>query len=123
MKRTLIGLGLAGSMALGLLDLGAGVARAQVPGETVVYETVAPASRTVTYGERTKVKYRGRKTVIKERPVAYITRTPAVVGETRYIQPAPVVESRLIQQAPVVETRVISPDPVVRTRYLAPYPY
>ena len=133
MKRPIIGLALTGALAFGTLDLGVGSARAQVPGESVVYETVAPASRTVTYGERTKVKYRGRKTIIKEKPVAYISRTPAVVRETRYLQPAPVVEnvlvqpapileSRLVQPAPIVESRYITQDPVIRTRYLAPFP-
>ena len=123
MKRPIIGLALTGALAFGTLDRGAESARAQVPGESVVYETVAPAQRTVTYGERTKVKYRGRKTIIKEKPVAYISRTPAVVRETRYYQPAPVVENVMVQPAPVIESRYITQDPVIRTRYLSPYPY
>jgi len=120
MKRSLIGLGLAAS--LGALDLGASPARAQLPGESVVYETVAPASRSVTYGERTKIKYRGRKTIIKERPVAYITRNPAVVRETRYFQPAPVVQSQIIQPAPVIESRVVQPAPIIESRVVQPAP-
>ena len=124
------------------LDRAAGRAEAQVPGESMVYETVSPGYNTVTYGERVKVRRGPFKTVIKERPVAYVTRTPPVVRETRLVQPAPVVENvvvqpppvvesvfvqpapilerRLVQPAPVIQSRVIQRDPVVQTRYLVP---
>jgi hypothetical protein len=129
MKRMLLGLGFLGlSAALG------GEARAQYPGGSVVYETVAPGTRTVTYGERYVVKQRPFKTVIRERPTRYVTVTPPVVRETRLIrtapviqqqlvQPPPVVETRLIQPPPVYQRRVVQPDPVIQTRYLSPYPY
>lgn len=115
------------------------------PGEVVTYETVAPGQKTVTYGERVKVRYRPNKTVIRERPTRYVTTTPPVVRETRvvrpaplaeqivvqpqpvveerWVQPAPVLERRVIQPAPVVQTRLIPQDPVVRTRYLGAPPY
>ena len=124
MSRPIIGLALTVGLSLGALDLGAGRASAQYPGESVVYETVAPASRTITYGEMTKIKHRGRWTIIKERPVAYVTRTPAVVRETRYLQPAPVLQSTIVQPAPMVETRYYAPEPVIQTRYrTSPTPY
>ncbi len=134
MKRAWLGLGLVGLATVAAFGIGANEARAQAPGESVVYETVAPGYDTVTYGERYKVRYRPRRTVIKERPYAYVTRTPAVVRETRYIQPAPVVESyvvqpppvvesRVVQPPPIVERRVIQPAPTVETRYRANYPY
>jgi hypothetical protein len=144
MRRTLLGLGIAAASAAGAFDLGAGRAEAQVPGGTVVYETVAPGYNTVTYGQRVRVRQGLFRTVIKERPVAYVTRTPPVVRETRlvqaapvvenvvvqpapvvenvYVQPAPVLERRLVQPAPVIQTRVIQRDPVVQTRYLVPFP-
>ena len=130
MKRMLLGLGV-----LGLSAALTGEARAQMPGGSVVYETVSPGTRTVTYGERYVVRQRPFKTVIRERPVRYVTSTPPVVRETRYYQPAPVIQQQVVQPPPVVETRlvqpppvyqqrVIQPDPVVQTRYLAPaYPY
>lgn len=129
MKRMLLGLGI-----LGLSTAPAGEARAQMPGQSVVYETVSPGTRTVTYGERYVVKQKLFKTVIRERPTRYVTYTPPVVRETRYYQPAPVVEQTVVQPAPVVETRMVQPpamiqrrvittDPVIQTRYLAPYPY
>ena len=120
---------------------------AQYPaaGEVVTYETVAPGQRTVTYGERVKVRYRPNKTVIRERPTRYVTTTPPVVRETRtirpapiaeqvvvqpqpvveqrWVQPAPVLESRVVQPAPVVQTRLIPQEPVVQTRYLGASPY
>lgn len=130
---------------LGLADAGTGVARAQLPGQTVVYETAVPAPPVITYGEAYKVRYRPRKTVIRERPFAYVAPAPPVVRETRVftpapvvesrvvqpapiverrvVQPPPVVESRVIQPAPIVERRVIQPDPVIQTRYYGPYPY
>ncbi len=114
-----------GTMATGVLIAtggGAGEARAQYPGTGVVYETVAPAQNTVTYGEQTRVRYKRNKTVIRERPVAYVTRTPAVVRETRYVQQAPVVESRLVQPAPVLESRYVQPAPVLESRYVQPAP-
>src|SRR5262249_15421225 len=49
MRRTLLGLGIAAASAVGAFDLGAGRAEAQVPGGSVVYETVAPGYSTVTY--------------------------------------------------------------------------
>ncbi len=129
MKRMLLGFGL-----LGLSMAWAGEARAQMPGGSVVYETVSPGTRTVTYGENYIVKRKPFKTVIRERPVRYMTTTPPVVRETRYYQPAPVIQQQVVQPAPVVETRlvqpppmiqrrVVQPDPVIQTRYLAPYPY
>ena len=145
MKRTLMGLGFVALSAVGALDLGAVEARAQVPGQSIIYETVSPGTRTVTYGENYVVRRKPFKTVIRERPVRYVTTTPPVVRETRvirpapvieqqvfqpapvlesrFVQPAPVVETRLVQPAPVVQRRVIQADPVIRTRYLAPYPY
>jgi hypothetical protein len=132
MKRMLMGLGIA---ALALVVPGGSDARAQVPGETVVYETVSPGSRTVTYGERIKVRQGLFRTVIKERPVRYVTTTPPVVRETRMIQSAPVVqqtvvevppvvETRMIQSSPIIQSRVYAPEPVIQTRYYySPYPY
>jgi len=143
MQRMWMKWGALGAMAVATWQVGAGEARAQLPGETVVYQTVAPATRTVTYGEAYRVRSRPRKTVIKERPVAYVTTTPPVVRETRFVQPAPIVERqvvqpapiveshwvqpapvlerRVIQPAPVVQTRVLQPEPVYQTRYLVPY--
>ncbi len=131
MKRMLLGLGV-----LGLSTALANEARAQlsVPGQSVVYETVSPGARTVTYGDGYVVKRKLFKTVIRERPVRYVTTTPPVVRETRYYQPAPVIQQQVIQPAPVVETRliqpppvyqqrVVQPDPVIQTRYLRTYPY
>ena len=133
MHRSLMGFPIMAAGVLGILSLGADRAEAQYPGG-VVYETVAPATNSVIYGERTRVRYNRNKTVIRERPVAYVTQTPAVVRETRYVQsapvvesrlfqPAPVVESRLFQPAPVVESRLIQPGPVIQTRYISSYPY
>lgn len=146
MKRTLMGLGIAGLAAMGALDLGAAEARAQFPAESVVYETVSPGTRSVNFGQRTTVR-RGLfgGTVTRQRPVRYVTTTPPIVRETRVIrpapvveqeviQPAPVLESRVVQPAPIVETRVVQPrpviqrrvyqpEPVIRTQYYAPYPY
>jgi hypothetical protein len=144
MKRTLLGLGIVAASAIGAIDGAAGRAEAQVPGGTVVYETVSPGYRTVTYGEQVRVRRGLFKTVIKERPVAYVTRTPAIVRETRlvqpapvvenvvvqpapvyesvYVQPAPILERRLVQPAPVIQSRVIQREPVVQTRYLVPFP-
>jgi hypothetical protein len=129
MKRMLLGLSV-----LGLSAAVTGEARAQMPVGSVAYETVSPGTRTVTYGERYVVRQRPFKTVIRERPVRYVTTTPPVVRETRYYQPAPVIQQQVVQPPPVVETRLIQPppvyqrrviqaDPVVQTRYLAPYPY
>jgi len=122
MKRMLMGLGLSALSAVGVLDLGASSARAQVPGESVVYETVSPGMRSVTYGERVKVRRGLFKTVIKERPVRYVTTTPPVVRETRVIQPAPVIQQQVIQPAPVIEQQVIQPEPIIQTRYVQPAP-
>ncbi len=118
MKRMLLGFGV-----LGLLGTMGVDAKAQYPGSSVVYETVAPGTRTVTYGERYVVKRKPFKTVIRERPTRIVTTTPPVVRETRYYQPAPVIQQEVVQPPPVVETRLIQPNPVVRTRYLSPYPY
>jgi hypothetical protein len=115
MKRMLLG--------LGLLALTTSEARAQWPGASVVYETVSPGTRTVTYGERYVVKQKLFKTVIRQRPTRYVTVTPPVVRETRYVLPPPVIQQEVIQPAPVVETRLLQPAPVIQTRYLAPYPY
>ncbi len=123
MRRSLLGVSIMAAGVLGTLSLGAGRASAQYPGGGVVYETVAPATSAVTYGEQTRVRYKRNKTVIRERPVAYVTRTPAVVRETRYVQSAPLIESRIIQPAPVVESRIIQPEPVIQTRYITGYPY
>jgi transglutaminase-like putative cysteine protease len=128
MKRMLLGVGLVG------LSLAASEAQAQYPGGSVVYETVAPGTRSVTYGERYVVKQKLFKTVIRERPVRYVTTTPPVVRETRVIRQAPIVEQQVIQTTPVVETRLIQPapmvqrrliqsEPVIQTRYLSTYPY
>ena len=133
MRRTFLGLGIAGLAAVGALDLGTAEARAQVPGQSVIYETVSPGSRTVTYGERYVVRRKPFKTVIRERPVRYVTATPPVVRETRVIQPAPVIQQQVVQPAPVVETRLVRPapviqqrviqsEPVIQTRYYSPYP-
>lgn len=144
MRRMLLGLGVAAISAIGAFDRAAGQAEAQVPVESTVYETVSPGYSTVTYGERVRIRRGPFKTVIKERPVAYVNRTPPVVRETRvirpapvvenvvvqpapvyesvYVQPAPILERRLVQPAPVIQSRVIQRDPVVQTRYLVPYP-
>ncbi len=100
----------------------------------MVYETAVPGPPVVTYGERYKVRYRPWKTVIRERPVAYVTPSAPVIRETRVLQtapvvqtrvfqPAPIVEQRLVQPAPIIERRLIQPDPVIQTRYYGPYPY
>jgi hypothetical protein len=122
MKRTACSLGIA-IAALGLMDRGAGVARAQLPGQEVVYETVLPGPPVVTYGERYKVRYRPRRIVVKERPFAYVAPSAPIVRETRFVQPAPIVERRIVQPAPIVESRIIQPAPVFETRYYGPYPY
>jgi hypothetical protein len=123
MKRMLLGMGVLALSAMGAPGLGVSEAVAQVPGESVVYETVAPGTRSVTYGERVKVR-RGLfgKTVIKERPVRYVTTTPPVVRETRVIQPAPVIEQQVVQPAPVIESRVVQPAPLIQTRYIQSAP-
>lgn len=144
MTRIAAHLGLAAAL-LGFAGLGTRRAQAQYPVGTVVYQTVAPGPPVVTYGERYKVRYRPRKTVIRERPVAYVTpsapviretqviRTapvvesrvvqPAPIVESRVVQPAPIVERRVIQPAPIVERRIVQPEPVIQTRYYGPYPY
>jgi len=122
MKRMLLGLGVAALSAVGTLDLGASQARAQVPGESVVYETVAPGTRIVNYGEVYKVRRGLFRTVIKERPVRYVTTTPPVVRETRVFQPAPVIQQQVVQPAPVIESRVVQPEPIIQTRYVQPAP-
>jgi hypothetical protein len=118
MKRMLFGLGL-----LALTTTIVSEASAQWPGETVVYETASPGTRTVTYGERTIVKRKLFKTVIRERPTRFVTVTPPVVRETRYYQAAPVIQQSVVQPEPVLETRFIQPAPVIRTRFVGPYPY
>ena len=118
MKRMLLGFGVLGLMMASGLE-----ARAQFPGPQVVYETVSPGTRTVTYGELYVVKFRPFMTVIRERPTRFVTTTPPVVRETRYYQPAPVIQQTVVQPPPVVETRLIQPSPAIQTRYLAPYPY
>ena len=123
MRRSLMSFWMMAAGVLATLNTSTGRAVAQYPVGGVVYETVAPASNTVTYGEQTRVRYKRNKTVIRERPVAYVTRTPAIVRETRYVQPAPVVESRIVQPAPVVESYLVQPEPVVQTRYISRYPY
>ena len=134
MKRMLLGVGIAALSAVGALDLGTSRVQAQVPGETVVYDTVSPGTRTVTYGQRYVVRQKLFKTVIKERPVRYVTTTPPVVRETRVIQSAPVIQQQIIQPPPVVETRYVQPpsviqqrviryDPVIQTRYYSPFPF
>jgi len=122
MKRMLLGLGMAALSAVGVLDLGGSEARAQLPGESVVYETVAPGQRTVTYGERYRVRQGPFKTVIRERPYRYVTTTPPVVRETRVFRPAPVVQQQVFQPAPVVESRVVQPPPIVESRVVQPPP-
>lgn len=112
--------GLAAGLVAG--SVGATSAVAQYPGETVVYETVAPGTRTVTLGEAYRVKARPNKTVIRRRPAAYVTTTPPVVRETRYIQPAPVVERQVVQPAPVLESRYVQPPPVLERRWVQPPP-
>ena len=107
MKRMLLGLGL-----LGLSTALAGEARAQAPVGSVVYETVSPGTRTVTYGERYVVRQRPFKTVIRERPTRYVTVTPPVVRETVVYRSAPVIQQQVIQPPPVVETRLIQPPTV-----------
>ena len=120
-------------------------ARAQLPGEAVVVENVVPQPPTVSYGERTTVRYRRNKTVIRERPVTYV-RPSAPVVQTRVIRsspvvegtvistpapiiqdavvdgPAPIVESTVVRSAPIVDTQVIRTSPLVETRYYRPYP-
>jgi hypothetical protein len=135
MKRMLLGMGVLALSAIGAPGLGVSEAVAQVPGESVVYETVAPGTRTINYGERVTVR-RGLfgRTVIKERPVRYVTTTPPVVRETRVIRPAPIIEQQVVQPAPVIQTRmiqsapvvqrvVVPANPVIQTRYYGPYPY
>ena len=111
------------AVVTGFACFGAPPAQAQFPGETVVYQTVAPGPPVVTYGETYKVRYRPRKVVVRERPFAYVAPSAPVVRETRVIRPAPIVEQRIVQPAPVVESRVIQSSPVIQTRYYAPYPY
>lgn len=122
MQRTWKKWGALGAVAIAIWQGGASEARAQLPGETVVYETVAPATRTVTYGEAYRIRTKPRKTVIKQRPVAIVSATPPVVRETRYIQPAPIVERQVIQPAPIVESRWIQPAPVLERRVIQPAP-
>ena len=102
--------------------LGSAESRAQAPGETVVYETVAPGTRTVTLGDSYIVKNKPFKTVIRRRPTAYVSTTPPVVRETRYIQPAPIVERQVVQPAPVLESRYVQPAPVLEQRWVQPPP-
>lgn len=132
---TRIGSRLALVVALvGLANHATREARAQYPGQTTVYETVVPGPPVVTYGERYKVRYRPRKTVIRERPFAFVSPSAPLIRETRVVRPAPVVESRayrpapiveqrVIQPAPIVERRFVQPDPVIQTRYYGPAPY
>ncbi len=122
MSRTSCGLGIV-IASLGLMDRGAGESRAQLPGQEVVYESVVPGPSVITYGERYKVRYRPRRIVMKERPVAYVTPSAPIVTETRFVRPAPIIERRIVQPAPIVESRVIQPAPVFETRYYGPYPY
>ncbi len=122
MSRTAFSVGITIAV-LGLMDRGTTPVRAQIPGQEMVYQTVVPGPPVVTYGERYKVRYRPRRTVIKERPVAYIAPSAPIVRETRVVQPAPVVERRIVQPAPIVESRIIQPAPVIQTRYYGPYPY
>jgi hypothetical protein len=122
MKRTLLGAGIAALAAVGVLDLGATPVRAQVPAGSVVYETVAPGTRSVTYGEQVRVRRGLFKTVIRERPVRYVTTTPPVVRETRVIRPAPVIQQQVVQPAPIIEQRVVQPAPIVESRYIQPAP-
>jgi hypothetical protein len=105
------------------MDRGASPAGAQIAGREIVYETVVPGPPVVTYGERYKVRYRPRRIVVRERPVAYIAPSAPIVTETRFVQPAPIVERRIVQPAPIVESRIIQPAPVFETRYYGPYPY
>lgn len=133
MNRLLSGLAIAAVVA-GFTDFGTREARAQFPGETVVYQTAVPGPPVISYGEAYKVRYRPRKVVMKERPFAYVAPSAPIVRQTRVIRPAPVVESRVIQPAPIVEQRIVQPapviesrvipsSPVIQTRYYAPYPY
>jgi hypothetical protein len=137
-------LGIAAAL-LGLADFGTSRAQAQYPAGTTVYQSVTPGPPVVTYGEVFKVRRGLRKTIIKERPVAYVTPSAPIVRETqvirpapvvesrvvqpapiverRVIQPAPIVERRVVQPAPIVESRVIQPEPVIQTRYYVPYPF
>lgn len=131
---------LAGGVIFGLTLACAAVqpaAQAQVaaglPGETVTYETVQPGYKSVTYGEKIKVRRFGNKRVTVEKPRRYVNYTPPVVQETRVIrpapvtqqvvvQPAPVVEEHWVQPAPVLERRVVQPPPVVRTQVIPQEP-
>ncbi|WP_435016159.1 hypothetical protein TA3x_003721 [Tundrisphaera sp. TA3] len=122
MQRTWMGWSLLGAMTVAAWSAAGGVSHAQYPGETVVYETVAPGTRTVTLGESYLVKEKPRKTVIKRRPTAVVTRTPPVVRETRFVQPAPVVERRVVQPAPILESRYVQPAPVLERRWVQPAP-
>ena len=101
-------------------------ARAQVPvglpTETITYETVSPAQKTVTYGEKVKVRRRFGKTVTVEKPKRFRTITPPVVQETRVIRPAPVAEQVIVQPAPVVEERWVQPPPVLERQVIQPAP-
>jgi hypothetical protein len=110
-------------VALGLTERAATPAHAQIPGQEMVYQTVVPGPPVVTYGERYKVRYRPRRTVVKERPFAFVSPTAPIVRETRFVRQAPIVERRIVQPAPIVESRVIQPAPVYETRYYGPYPY
>jgi hypothetical protein len=122
MRRMLMGLGIAAFAAIGAVDRGATEARAQVPGESVVYETVSPGMRSVTYGQRTVVRQKLFKAVIRERPVRYVTTTPPIVRETRYVQAAPVVQQTVVEVPPVAETRYVQPPTVIQQRVYAPEP-
>ena len=122
MQRTWMGWSVLGTLALAAGIGGASEARAQYPGETVVYETVAPARRSVTLADSYVVRNKPNKTVIRRRPTAYVTTTPPVVRETRYVQPAPVVERQVYQPAPVLESRYVQPAPVLERRWVQPAP-
>ena len=123
MKRMLLGIGVVALSVAGAPGLGGSEARAQFPGESVVYETVAPGTRTVTYGEQVTVR-RGLfgRTVIRERPVRYVTATPPVIQATRVITPAPVIQQQVVQPAPVIESQLIQPSPIIQTRFVQPAP-
>ena len=120
MRTTLMEWSLMGALAIAIGH--AGEAQAQYPGESVVYETVAPATSTITYGNTYKVKNKLFKTVIKRRPTAFVTNTPPVVRETRYVQPAPIVERQYVQPAPILESRYVQPAPVLERRWVQPAP-
>ena len=98
-------------------------ARAQSPGEVVVYQTVV-TGQVVVYGERYRVGHKHHRAqsltyVVSQAPVVSEMRViqPVPIVERRVIQPAPIVEERVIQPAPIVERRIIQQQPVVQTRY------